>query len=326
MKRMIAPLAAVLLVVVMFFVASATIGEEIIFPEIATLIIAAWLIENSPLADKPLYLWLSPTLAAITGVGILHFLPYNPEILIAFTFILVGLQLYLLRSNVLPSISAAILPIFLNFDSLYYPLSVFIFSGCIVASRGLLTRFQYSEHSATRLASDLNKEERKPWETMKNIHLLMLFFGVVFVLIIAFQSKWIYIISPPLIVTFIEFANPCGQVCQKPVHLLLLLLLASISGILWVEVTHFLLNWPLWITAGCIVIWILFLFHRMQFVFPPAAAISLLPTIIPREMLLLYPLQVAIGVVIFIVIGKIIIAINLKSTDIGSGMTGGLNR
>lgn len=214
MKRIIAPLAAVLLVVFMFIVASATSSEEIIFPEIATLIIAAWLIENSP----------------------------------------------------------------------------------------------------TRLAS--SKEERKPWETMRTIHWLMLSFGVIFVLIIAFQSKWIYIISPPLIVTFIEFANPCGQVCQKPVHLLLLLLLAAISGILWVEVTHFLLHWPVWITAGCIVIWIFFLFRRMQFVFPPAAAISLLPTIIPREMLLLYPLQVAIGVIIFIVIGKIIIAINLKSTDI----------
>lgn len=311
MKRIIAPLAAVLLVVFMFFLASATFGDEIIFPEIATLIIAAWLIENSPLADKPLYLWLSPTLAAITGVGILHFLPYNPEILITFTFILVGLQLYLLRSNVLPSISAAILPIFLNFDSLYYPLSVFIFSGCIVAGRGLLTRFQFSEHSST--SSNLNKEEWKPWETMKNIHLLMLFFGVVFVLIIAFQSKWIYIISPPLIVTFIEFVNPFGQVRQKPVHLLMLLLLASISGIVWVEVTHFLLNWPLWITAGCIVIWIFFLFRGMRFVFPPAAAISLLPTIIPREMLLLFPLQVAIGVIIFIIMGKIIIAINLKS-------------
>lgn len=313
MKKMIAPIAAVLLVVFMFFVASATIGEEIIFPEIATLIIAAWLIENSPFADKPLYLWLSPTLAAITGVGMLHFLPYNPEILIAFTFLLVGLQLYLLRSNVLPSISAAILPIFLNFDSLYYPLSVFIFSGCIYASRGLLVRFRSGEHSANRLASDFSKEERKTRETMKTSHWLMLFLGVVFVLIIAFQSKWIYIISPPLIVTFIEFANPCSQVCQKPVRLLLLLLLASISGILWVEVTHFLLNLPLWITAGCIFIWILFLFRRMHFVFPPAAAISLLPTIIPREMLLLYPLQVAIGVVIFIVIGKIIIAINLKS-------------
>ncbi|WP_096204597.1 hypothetical protein [Candidatus Methanoperedens nitratireducens] len=68
-----------------------------------------------------------------------------------------------------------------------------------------------------------------------------------------------------LLVVFIEFANPSGQVCQKPAHLLLLLLLASISGILWVEVTHF-------------------LFRRMQFDFPPAAAISLLPTIIPKEM------------------------------------------
>lgn len=87
-----------------------------------------------------------------------------------------------------------------------------------------------------------------------------------------------------LLVVFIEFANPSGQVCQKPAHLLLLLLLASISGILWVEVTHFLLHWPLWITAGCIVIWIFFLFRRMQFDFPPAAAISLLPTIIPKEM------------------------------------------
>ena len=132
---------------------------------------------------------------------------------------------------------------------------------------------------------------------------------------IALQVKWIYIISPPLIVVFIEFASSSGRETHRPGRLFWLILAAAISGTVGIEVIHILLNWPLWIAAACIVLWVFFLFHQFEFVFPPAAAISLLPTIIHEKMLLLYPLQVAIGAILFIAIGKVIISSTQSSKN-----------
>ncbi|OLN27394.1 hypothetical protein [Desulfosporosinus metallidurans] len=232
----------------------------------------------------------------------LHFLHYSQEILIACTFILVILQLYLLRSNVLPSISAAILPFLINADSLYYPLSVCILSGIITTGRWYFNHFQIHDHSATLITYE---EKQKRWGLIEINFWFKIFVGIVFVATIALQGKWIYVISPPLIVSFVEFAKSSGRAEHRPWRLFLLILSAAFSGILGVEVIHILLHWPLWISAGCIVIWTFFLFYQFQFIFPPAAAISLLPTIIHEQMLLLYPLQVAVGAILFIAIGKL---------------------
>lgn len=300
MNRKKASFAVVLLVVFMYVVAEILNDKEIIFPEIAALGVGAWFIKNSPWGEKPIYLWISPTFAALTGVGMLHFLPYPKEILIGGVFIAVVLQLCLLRSKVLPSISAAILPIVINADSVYYILSVCMLSGIIAVGRGLLNHFQSNGPVASN-----PKEEHQNWGNIST-HWLKLFIGVIVVATIACRFDWIFIIAPPLIVTFVEFANPNGKVRKKPGHLFGLILFAAFSGTLAVELHHTQLYWPLWVFAGCITIWIFFLYKQFEIAFPPAAAISLLPTIIPQEKLLFYPFEVTIGVLIFIIIGKII--------------------
>lgn len=305
MKRIKAPLTVVMFVAFLYVIAAMSLNNEIIFPEVAALSIGAWYIKNSPWEGNLLNLWLSPSLAAITGVGVLHFIHTSQVILIAGTFILVLLQLYLLRSNILPSISAAILPILLKADSLYYPVSVCIFTGIIAGGRWYFNRFQIHDHSAILITYE---DKQKRWGLKEIRFWLKILAGIVFVATIALQVTWIYVISPPLIVVFIEFASSSGREAHRPGRLFLLILVAAFSGTVGVEVIHILLHWPLWIAAACIVIWMFFLFKQFQFVFPPAAAISLLPTIIHGQMLLFYPLQVAVGAIFFIGIGKIIIS------------------
>jgi hypothetical protein len=312
MKRIKAPITVVLFVAFLYVLAAMSLNNEIIFPEVAALSIGAWYIKNSPWEGNLLNLWLSPSLAALTGVGVLHFIHTSQVVLIACTFVLVLLQLYLLRSNILPSISAAILPILLNADSLYYPMSVCMFSGIIAGGRWYFNRFQSHDNSATLIT---HEEKQKRWGLIEIKFWLKIFCGIIFVATIALQVKWIYIISPPLIVVFIEFASSSGRKTHRPGRLFWLILAAAISGTVGVEVIHILLNWPLWIAAACIVLWIFFLFHQFEFVFPPAAAISLLPTIIHEKMLLLYPLQVAIGAILFIAIGKVIISSTQSSKN-----------
>lgn len=305
MKKIRAPLAVLLLVILMYVAAEIIQDKEIIFPEIAALAVGAWFVKNSPWKEKPVYLWLSPTLAAITGVGMLHFLPYPREFLIAATFVLIALQLCVLRSKVLPSISAAILPIVVNADSLYYILSVCILSGIIAVGRGVLNYFQAKDNLVLQPASPLKEQEQKPRGGRELLHWLLLFFGVSVVALIAFRGNLLYMIAPPLIVAFIEFANPTGKLGQQPMRLFGLISCAAFSGALLLNLLHFQWGWPVWIAAGWIVLWSLFLFQQFKLVLPPAIAIALLPTIIPPGMLLVYPFEVTIGISVFIVFGKL---------------------
>jgi len=158
MKKQFIPL--IVLVVVMFII-SEYIGEkDIIFPEISALGINAWVIGKSTAQNKCLHLWLSPTIAALTGVLITRFLPYYPFFMIAGTLILVALQLKLLGSEVYPSLSASILPILLHIESWSYPLSVCILTGIIVFGRILINRFEKEKESNSSLAGNY-KEKRK---------------------------------------------------------------------------------------------------------------------------------------------------------------------
>jgi hypothetical protein len=79
--------------------------------------------------------------------------------------------------------------------------------------------------------------------------------------------------------------------------------------------TQLQLHWPLWISAICIVMCSFFLYGQFKLPFPPAIAIALLPTIVPKELLWFYPFEVAVGIAIFIVFGKLI-NVNHSSQDL----------
>jgi hypothetical protein len=67
-------------------------------------------------------------------------------------------------------------------------------------------------------------------------------------------------------------------------------------------VLHTRMHLSMVIVAAFSVIGVLLLFRFLKFSFPPAMAISLLPTIIPSEVLRLYSIQVFIGAFLFIVL------------------------
>lgn len=319
MKNIRAPLAVFLLVVLMYITAEIIHDKEIIFPEIAALAVGAWYVKNSPWKEKPVYLWLSPTLAAMTGVCVLHFLPYPRELLIAATFILIALQLFVLRSNVLPSISAAILPIVINSDSLYYVLAVSILSAIIAVGRGILNYFQTKANLAHQSVLPLKVNEQKPPGERVLLHWMQLFLGVSIVAIIAFRCNLPYMIAPPLIVAFIEFTNPRSKLGKQPERLFGLILCTAVSGALLLYFLHFQWLWPVWLVAGCIVLWSLFLFQQFKLILPPAIAIALLPTIIPAAMLPVYPFAIAVGIGVFIFFGKLMaIYSNAQAMSIGT--------
>jgi hypothetical protein len=288
----------------MFAVAEQTGQKEIIFPEIAALALGAWIMEKSPWESTPLHFWISPTLAALTGILIVRFFAYAPFFMITAAFCLVVVQLKLARSAVLPSISAAILPVITHSDSWHYPMSVCLLTGMIAVGRvmnpndsGKMSVPANTVVSGDTTPSALDRRE--------SVHWIKLLAGVSLVTAGAVCFDLLFMVAPPLIVAFVEVSKQGGNVRKKAGRALLLLVLAAFCGVFWLQLIHSALHLPMWISV-CVSTATVFLFyHALRMPFPPAVAIALLPTILPEPVILAYPWQVLAGSASFFMLSRV---------------------
>lgn len=133
-------LAVAALVSAMVFTAEITGLEAVIFPEIAALAFGAWGTRARPWMATNFDLFLSPTLAAFTGWFVINYIPGPLTLRAGCAFVLVLLELRITASAVLPSISAAILPLVAGESSLYYPVAVAAFTAAIALVCYILRR------------------------------------------------------------------------------------------------------------------------------------------------------------------------------------------
>jgi hypothetical protein len=294
------PILAVLLLVMAMYTAAVILPQkDIIFPELAALAVGTWVLGNHRWLHKPLFICISPTLAAVTGIIIVHFLSQYQMFAILLAFAVVSIELSIIRSHVTPSISAAILPIFLKIDSLYYPLAV-----------GVLTLIvAFPKHLS--LLSDTEKLHVSQIQPINNelliynrnfLQWLSIYAGVILIALFAFFIHWPFIIAPPLIVAFVEIIQHREGTFVRHFKLFWLIGCSAVLGTFSMMVLHTRMHLSMVIVAAFSVIGVLLLFRFLKFSFPPAMAISLLPTIIPSEVLRLYSIQVFIGAFLFIVL------------------------
>ena len=128
--------------------------------------------------------------------------------------------------------------------------------------------------------------------------------SILLVLSVATYFHWNYIIAPPLIVILVEVTKSGSKLQNKMGFVFLILIFAAFSGVSWLYVIHYFLHWPVWISAGLSLGCLLIVFRLLEFPLAPAAAITLLPTIIPTNDLWLYPWQVLVGSAVFLLIGS----------------------
>lgn len=297
-------LPAILLVLAMFAAAEFTGQKELVFPEIAALALGAWVMEKPPWQSHYLHFWLSPTLAALTGILIVRFFSYMPFFMIIGAFCLVVLQLKLFRSAVLPSISAAILPIITHSDSWHYPLSVCVLTGTIAIGRKLLHRSSAVEDPGFETGAPGPRKHGGEWSLPDLVHWGKLLAGVILVSAAAIGGNLMFMVAPPLIVAFIELSKPGGVLRDKAGKALFLLVAAAFSGVFWLQLTQNVLDWPVYISACIATATVFILYHALSMPFPPAVAIALLPTILPETSVSAYPWHVLAGSAAFVILSK----------------------
>jgi len=316
--------ASIILVSAMLFTGAVLNNMEVIFPEISALAIGAWAMNRSPWQSRRINLWLSPTLAAFTGMALLKFFPYHPFLMITVAFILVLVELKLLNSDVYPSISAAILPIIVHADSWFYPIAVGVLTAVVLCGNILFERFAHANPALVPGQNNAAYSENG----LSFTYWVKVFVIVAAVAAAAVISTSIYILAPPLIVVFIEMTQPKGALRKKGFNVLLLVALAAFSGVFWKIVTAQLLHLPLWICGIAAMVWLFFLYNRAGIILPPAGALTLLPVIVPADKLFLYPFQVTIGCAIFIALAAVAFNTNeFESVDgLGQEETGGAEK
>jgi uncharacterized membrane protein YfbV (UPF0208 family) len=289
----------VLLVVVMVGVAKSVHGDELIFPEAAALAFGAWAMERRPWRSTKFALWMFPTLAAFTGVLMLRLLPDSPLLAVALTFIAVALQLKLSGSAVLPAISAGVLPIVTHTQSWCYPIAVCLLTAAISFGCHVLDCRGLGNCHVDILPAADRKPRTGPELAKECLHWAKLLLGVSAVAALALRTGWSFVMAPPLIVAFVELAAPDSALRRIQARLFVLLGLAAFLG---AYSEHFLVQvfeWPAWTASGLSLLCVFLLSQAMRISCPPAVAIAVLPSIIPKANLMAYPWQVLLGSALF---------------------------
>jgi hypothetical protein len=289
---------ALSLILAMFVVAERTGQKELIFPEISALALGTWVMKEPPWPFTPLRLWLSPTLAACTGTWIVRCLACPPVLMIAAALCLVFLELKLLRSAVVPSVSAAVLPVVTHTTTWRYPLAVVIWSGLVAL--GACWRLGRERNGLRGRNAEQRSEGGLGWS-----HGIRLLGGLLAASGIAVASGCTYLVAPPLMVAFIELARPGGRLRGKAARAMVLMLSCAVSGTILFGGLRDTLQWPPWVAAGATGIAAYAACRVLDLHFPPAAAIALLPGLVPAERLGAYPWQVLGGCCLFLTLRQL---------------------
>ena len=296
-KKIVKYLSALAMMVAMMALAEFTGETEIIFPEMAALTIGLWISNKHIWQVTDVQLVSLMTLAAIVGVLIVRYSPLPLVINITVAFVVAGVILISQRSTLYPLVSALILPVLLHTTSWVYPLSVLAMTVILVVvkkifeAKGIRSKMYYTPPDRPI------KSAIVVWAAMTC--------SLLSIAAIGYYSTYIYIIIPPLIVSFVEFVNTKAGFRNRPVLTVLLLSVCSLVGSVFQLVGHFYLGLPLAVVATAILVVVFGLFEWLGKFFAPAGAISLIPLLLPEEVLPYLPLEVFVGAVLFIAVAMI---------------------
>lgn len=296
-SKLIRSMASVIMIVLMTATAELLNEKEIIFPEIAALVIGAWFVDRQPWRVNRIKLVVLMSLSAVVGICIVRFVSVPMFWQVAIGFAFTAISLTVSKTTLVPMISACILPIYLGTTTIIYPVSVLIMAFIIVLVQKLL--------------EDRNYIEKVLYQPVHmNFREGLLYYGkrILMFLILAWWPISIgklYIIAPPLIVTFIEFTNPKTKLRKQYGKIIALVGIAAVIGTISRIYLYESLGISLTVCTLVIVVSMLLLFSFFGMSFPPAGAIGMLPLILKLEGLSYYPVFVVIGCCILVEVAMI---------------------
>lgn len=297
---------ATILICLMLLIAELSGEKEIIFPEIAALAIGAWISEKQIWESNKRKLFILVTLAALVGVLTVRYIhaPMIIQVLICYAF--TGISLTVTETNLIPIISACILPVYMQTTSWIYPIAVSVMTLVIIGAQYLMEKFHIKPVNHYHPCNFDTKAQIKRWSKLLVVLMLLA--------LVPMETRNIYFIAPPLIVTFTAFSNPANPVRKIPLKTFAVIMIAAITGAGARLLINVYMHLPLMIAAILACVILFFSFEKIKTLFPPAGAILLLPLILNSNDLIFYPAQVTIGAAAVITLCYLLFPAKLPET------------
>ena len=212
--------------------ASASGVALLLFPELAALSYDVFLRPRGTWARAPWMLARSPAATAVLGVLVTRYLPYSAAS-IAICIVGAFVILKLMRSPIVPAISACFLALSLGEKSWLYPLAILLGTGALAVLSSAYRRFndQEAAHATPSAADRVDDEIESLPERFLWVPFFVVFLGTTYLLSMATGMRMVFF--PPLIVIAFEmFAH--ADVCpwaQRPVLLSAVCTLVAAAGV-----------------------------------------------------------------------------------------------
>lgn len=291
--RLIAEVLALLYIAVIAIIAHDSGAYYILFPELGTLAYDVLVRPQGRWCNSPVHIIITPVLTAAAGILITRCLPYGfPSVLLC---VAVSIAIVLmLRSPIVPAVSAGLLPLVLDVKSAWYPPGVLL-GTLVLAALCLPWRRLHLPEDYRRAA--VNDKRHYTAEVISRSGLYRMLWVFAFVAI-AMGLVWLtgerFVLFPPLAVIAYEMIvhpDTCPW-ASRTMRLPLVCLLAAVGGLLCY---HFLGVGP-WAAVSSMALGIIIL-RAGRLHLPPALAIALLPQVM-HSPAITYPLAVLLGTLV----------------------------
>ena len=295
-KRCLPYLCTVLLVMLMTLFSEVLDEKEIIFPEITALADGYMVAKKRSWKVNAKRMLSLITVCAILGVGIVRYLnaPILVEVVVAYSFA----QVIFMYSGTTfaPFVSAIVLPVMMQTESIIYPISAFALTLLIIIFHNVFIFWGIREDE-DYIPVKLNLEEDKLDAAIRIL-------CVTLMASVAFMSGFRFIIAPPLLVAFTEFSRPRNKTRNKPVKVVFVITTCAFVGVITRYVFVIKLSCPLTIAAVIATSVMLIILNKTEMYMPPVGAITMLSMIIKKEILFTYPIQIFVGSVVIMVMSR----------------------
>lgn len=291
---------AICTIVVVFLMigASELLNEkEIIFPEVTALAVGMFLAPMLPWKTSYSRMFISITLCAILGVAIVLFIPAPLWVQMSLAYLAGQIVLILSRTSFAPMISAIVLPVMLQTKESIYIVAAITLTLLIIAIKVILDK--------TKIKTKENYQ-KKEWRVKEEwISLIKRTIIVTILIFIAIKLNNRFVVAPPLLVAFTELSNKKSKARDIPIKVIMTISLCALLGAVMRYLIVICGGWPLTLAAILAALGMIMIVMFMKVYMPPAGAMTILAMLIPNESVVLYPVQVFVGITIFVITAKL---------------------
>ncbi len=306
-KKFLPELTVAAIVFLMVWMAGVVHDHEVIFPEIAAIATGALL--------APKYVWNVSKkqifglllLCGLIGMGIVRYLPIGLAGQMMVAAVLSQLIYLYSRTSFAPLVSGIVLPVLLQTRSVWFLVSLVLFTGIILGASCLIEMNQIRPKNVYVKPSRPERED-----------FVAAFFRCVVMcsmIACALGNGIKFAVAPPLLVAFTEFCKPGTKISAKWSRLLFLMTSCAVVGAAARYFGTVKCGLPLYISA-VIAIGIFFIILRGAKIYlPPAGAMVVLAMLIPEDAILFYPGQIFLGAVAYLMASVIYQKVTERDED-----------